>query len=86
MLQEAKIEVVRIHRFDNGGPIKAFCDLQFGDGYVVKGFKLVEGNEGSFIGMPSEVGKNGKWYNTFQPLTDETKERIQKAIVTAYEE
>lgn len=86
MIRDAKIEVVRLHRFENGGPIKAFCDIQFDDDYVVKGFKLVEGKEGTFVSMPSEVGKNGKWYETFLPLSDEVRTRIQDAIVTAYGE
>jgi len=86
MTQDTKIEVVRLHRFENDGPVKAFCDIQFGDDYIVKGFKLVEGKEGFFISMPAEVGKNGKWYNTFQPLTDGVKNRLQDTVIKAYEE
>ena len=80
-----KIEVVRIHRLDNGGSLKAFADLQFDDAFVVKGFKVVEGKEGLFVGMPSELNKNGKWFSTFEPLTDEIKKEIEDALVQAYE-
>ena len=86
MAQEMKFEVVRLYRFDNGGSIKAFCDLQFNDDYIIKGFKVVEGKEGVFVGMPSEVGKDGRWYNTFLPLSDGVKGRIQQAVMSAYEE
>jgi len=81
---ESKIEVVRLHRLENGGAIKAFADIQIGDDYVVKGFKVIEGKDGLFVGMPSEVGKSGKWFSTFEPLSDEAKMKIEEAIIEAY--
>lgn len=86
MQQDTRIEVVRIHRFENGGPVKAFADIQFNEEYVVKGFRLVEGKEGMFIGMPCEAGKSGKWFDTFLPLSDDIKNRIFDAVLKAYEE
>ena len=86
MTQDTKIEVVRLHRFENDGAVKAFCDVQFDDDYIIKGFRVVEGKEGLFVGMPTEVGKNGKWYNTFQPLTNDVKNRLQDTVIRAYEE
>lgn len=85
-MAEGKIEVVRLYRFENGGPVKAFCDVQFGDDYLIKGFRVVEGKAGLFVGMPSGVGKDGRWYNTFQPLSDEAKKRLEETLITAYEE
>ncbi len=83
---DTTIEVVRLHRLENGGPIKAFCDIQFNNEYIVKGFKLVEGKDGTFVGMPSEIGKNGKWYSTFVALSDEVKSRLEEKVVSAFEE
>jgi stage V sporulation protein G len=81
-----KIEVVRLFRMSNDGPVKAFADIQIDEDYIVKGFKIVEGKDGLFVGMPSEAGKNGKWFNTFLPLNDQAKARIEEAIMQAYEE
>jgi len=86
MTQETKIEVVRLHKPESGGAIKAFCDLQFDEDYIVKGFKVVEGKEGTFVGMPSEMSKGGKWFNTFLPLSGDAKTRIEEAVISAYEE
>lgn len=86
MTQDTKLEVTRLYRSENGGPIKAFCDIQFGDDFIVKGFKVIQGKEGVFIGMPSEPGKNGRWYHTFLTLSDDAKARIEEAIMAAYEE
>lgn len=88
MTHGAKIEVVRMHKSDNGSRIKAFCDLQFENDFIVKGFKVVQSDQGFFIGMPSEPSRNGsgKWFNTFMPLSDEVKTRIEETILSAYEE
>lgn len=86
MIQDAKIEVVRMHRFENDGPVKAFCDLQFDQDYIVKGFRIIDGKDGLFAGMPSEVGKTGRWFNTFVPLSDEVKGHITDVLIKAYEE
>ncbi len=87
MTQDGKIEVVRMHRSENGGRIRAYCDLQFGSAFVVTGFKVVtnDANDGFFIGMPSEPSKNGKWYQTFHTVSDEMKNNIEGAIMAAYE-
>ena len=80
------IEVVRLYRVETESPIKAFADIQFGEDYVVKGFKVVEGREGLFIAMPSELGRNGKWYNTFIPLNDDVKQKIGEIVLKTFEE
>lgn len=80
-----KPEVVRMHRLDNSGSVKAYCDIQFGDSFIVKGFKMVEGKEGLFVAMPSEVGINSrKSYSIFIPLNDDVKTAIENCIIEAY--
>lgn len=86
MTQDTKIEVVRLYRFEGEGPVKAFCDIQFDEDYVVKGFRIVEGEKGLFLGMPSNIGKNSRWYNIFLPLSDEVKSRLAEVAITAYQE
>ena len=86
MTQDTKLEVVRLHRFDNGNSLKAFCDIQFGEDYIIKGFKLFDGKQGMFVSMPSEAGKDGRWFSTFMPLTDDVKRRIDEVVIAAYEE
>ena len=45
------------------GKVKAFFDLETEDGFTIKGFKLVEGIEGVFVGFPSQE-KDGEYYDT----------------------
>jgi len=86
MEDQVKIEVDRICRFENGGQLKAFADIVVGGHFAVKGFRVVDGKKGLFVSMPSEVGKDGNWYNTFKPLTKEAHAELSKAVLEAYKQ
>lgn len=81
----AGFEVVRLHRLDGEGKVKAFCDVGFAGVFIIKGLRVVEGKNGLFVGMPREQGKDGKWYDTIRPLSPEFKEQLQDAVLEAYE-
>lgn len=55
-----------IERMNKGqwGKIRAFFDLKTDDGFIIKGFKLVEGINGIFVGFPSQKGEGGEYFNT----------------------
>ena len=82
--EELKLAVARIHKLDGSGATKAFCDLSVLDSFVVKGLRVVEGEKGLFVSMPSEAGKDGKWYSTVIPLKREVKDAIDKLVLEAY--
>lgn len=82
---ELEFKVARLHKFEGAGVIKAMCDLSVSDQLVVKGFKVIEGKNGLFVGVPQEKGKNGKWYDNAFPLTPEVREAINKVVLSAYQ-
>lgn len=79
------LEVVRIHRFTGDSKLKAFADVSIG-GYLVKGLRVVGGAKGLFLAMPQEKSKDGKWYDTFHPLTKEAHAELSEAVLAAYQE
>ena len=81
---DLKLEVSRIHKLDGSGATKAFCDLSILDSFIIKGLRIVEGEKGLFVSMPSEAGKDGKWYNTVIPLRREIKDEVEKVVLEAY--
>ena len=85
MTQDSDLKVVRLHRFDGESKLKAFADISIGD-FLIKGLRIVEGQKGLFLGMPQEKSKDGKWYNTFCPLTKEAREIISEVVLAAYQE
>ncbi|MCK4809938.1 MAG: SpoVG family protein [Candidatus Omnitrophica bacterium] len=79
-------KVVRLYKFDGTGATKAICDISIADEFLVKGFRIVEGKNGLFVSVPSEPGKDGKWYDNAFPLTAQTRESLNETVLSAYEE
>tara|TARA_B100001175_G_scaffold268307_1_gene239648 strand:+ start:134 stop:451 length:318 start_codon:yes stop_codon:yes gene_type:complete len=65
------------------GKLRAFFDLKTTEGFVVKGFKLVEGISGLFVGMPSTQGKDGEYYDSVF-ADKELREELQQVALRAY--
>ncbi len=87
MISDSEIQVTRLFRVEKeGSKLKAFVDLSIGSSLVVKGFKVVNGEKGLFVGMPCRVGKDGKWYDTAFPATKEKRREISEIILSAYKE
>ena len=80
------VKVDRITKLENGSKLKAFCDLLFADLFLVRGFRIVEGEKGVFIGMPQQQSKQGKWFNVFTPATNEVGEYLKEVILEAYQQ
>lgn len=81
----ADLKVVRMHRFDGDSKLRAFVDVSIGD-FIIKGFRIVSGKDGLFLGMPQEKGKDGRWYDVFSPVTEDARKGITDIVMAAYEE
>ena len=77
-------KVTRLHKF-NEGATKAICDVSISDEFLMKGFRIVDGKNGLFVGVPREKGKDGKWYNSVFPLTASAREALEQTVLTAYQ-
>ncbi len=85
MAEDLVLKVVRLHRFDGDSKTRAFADVAIGD-FVVKGLRIVQGQKGLFLSMPQEKAKDGKWYNSFFPVTKEARQNLMDVVLAAYEE
>lgn len=77
------VEIAQMRRLDGEGKTKAFCDVAVA-GFVIKGFRVVDGKRGLFVSMPRQQGKDGKWYETASPLDEETRTSLNELILEAY--
>jgi len=82
-MEENEISVSRIYKLDTDSKLKAFADVSF-SGVVIKGFSVVNGQNGLFVSMPRHQGKDGKWYNTVYPSTKELKQQLSEVVLEAY--
>ena len=65
------------------GKIRAFFDLQTEDGFTLKGFKLVEGINGLFVGFPSQKGSDEEYHDTVWADRD-IKEQVNQLAIKTY--
>ncbi len=73
-----------MNHIENGsGKLAAFFDIQTKDEIVIKGFKVVNGNNGLFVSAPDAKGKDGKYYETVI-LPKEMKTSLEKLAIEEY--
>lgn len=65
--------------------LKAFANVTFDDAFVVRGIKIIEGDKGLFVAMPSKKGKDGVYRDIAHPVTNEMRKRIESAVLAKYE-
>lgn len=76
---------VRIRKITNEGKMKAIVSVTFDNEFVVHDIKIIEGQNGFFIAMPSRKMADGDFKDIAHPINSETRSKIQKAIFKEYE-
>ena len=61
------------------GKLTAFFDVVTDEGFIMKGFKLVNGINGPFVGFPSQKGNDDEYYDTIW-ITDEARESLREKL------
>lgn len=77
---------IRIRRVNSAGRMKAVVSVTFDNQFVVHDIKVVEGNNGYFVAMPSRKGADGEFRDVAHPITTETRNMMQTMILEAYTE
>jgi len=65
--------------------LKAFVSITFDNAFVVRGLKVIEGNDGLFVAMPSRRRKDGEFRDIAHPINNETRQMIEDAVFAEYE-
>lgn len=77
---------VRVRRLEKEGIMKAVVSITIDNEFVVHDIKVLEGDKGLFIGMPSKRTADGEFRDTAHPINSETRMALQKLILAKYEE
>lgn len=80
-----QITDVRVRRITKEGKMKAVVSITIDDEFVVHDIKVIEGEKGLFIAMPSKKATDGEYRDIAHPINSSTRESIQKIILDAYE-
>lgn len=76
---------VRIRKVSDEGKMKAVVSITFDDEFVVHDIKIIDGQNGLFIAMPSRKMGEGDFRDIAHPLVSETRNKIRDAIFEEYE-
>ncbi len=80
-----RITDVRVRRMTQDSKMKAIVSITIDDEFVVHDIKVIEGEKGLFIAMPSKKATDGEYRDIAHPINSETRERIQRIILDSYE-
>ncbi len=80
-----KVTKVVVKPVNNNTRLKATASVTFDDEFVVHGVRVVEGDKGLFIAMPSRKMNDGTHKDVAHPLKTETRQMIQDAVLAEYE-
>ena len=80
-----QIKDVRVKKVNKEGKMKAVVSITIDNEFVVHDIKVIEGDKGLFIAMPSKKASDGEYRDIAHPINSETRDRIQKEILEKYE-
>ncbi len=66
--------------------LKAFANVTFDEEFVIRGLKIINGNNGYFVSMPSRKRADGTHQDICHPINNRMRERIEQAVLAAYED
>ena len=82
-----KITDIRIRLIPNGdSKLKAVATITIDNCFVVHDIKVLEGNQGYFVSMPSRKTPEGEYKDVAHPINTPTREEINKLVLAKYEE
>lgn len=79
-----KVTDVRIRRFNNDGKMRAIVSVTLNDQFVVHDVRIIEGNNGFFVAMPSKRTPSGEFKDIAHPINTAARQEIQEAILDVY--
>lgn len=80
-----EITDVRIRKVNRNGKMKAVVSVTFNNSFVVHDIKLIEGDKGLFIAMPSRRAIDGEYRDIAHPINSTTRTLMQSHIMEKYE-
>lgn len=81
-----QITDIRIRSVEKEGKMKAVVSITIDDEFVVHDIKIIEGEKGLFIAMPSRKAADGEYRDIAHPINTATRERLQSLILSQYQE
>ena len=79
-----QITDVRIRKVEKEGKMKAIVSITIDDEFVVHDIKVIDGEKGLFIAMPSRKDESGAYHDIIHPINENARNLIETAVLSAY--
>ena len=76
---------VRLRRVNTDGRMKAIASITIDHEFVVHDIRVIDGNNGMFVAMPSKRTPDGEFRDIAHPISSATREKIQAAVLAEYD-
>lgn len=80
-----EITDVRLRRVETDERMKAISSITIDSEFVIHDIRVIDGNEGLFVAMPSKRTPDGEFRDIAHPINSNTRAKIQEAVLAAYE-
>jgi stage V sporulation protein G len=81
---DMKITEVKVYPSKDSGRLKAYATIVFDNSFIVRDLKVIEGDKGLFVSMPSRRRKDGTFRDIVHPLNSEMRTTIEEAIIAEF--
>lgn len=81
-----EITEVKVHPVQGNNKLKAYATVVFDNSFIVRDLKVIEGNKGFFISMPSRRTKDGSFRDIAHPLNTDMRKSLEDAIIAKFKE
>ncbi len=79
-----EITEVKVYPVQESGRLKAYATVVFDNCFIIRDLKVIEGDKGFFVSMPSRRRKDGSFRDIVHPLDSETRTHIEDSIIKEY--
>lgn len=79
-----EITEVKVFPVKESGRLKAYATIVFENCFIIRDLKVIEGDKGFFVSMPSRRRKDGSFRDIVHPLDSETRKMIEDRIILEY--
>ncbi|WP_426800823.1 septation regulator SpoVG [Staphylococcus capitis] len=81
-----KVTDVRLRKIQTDGRMKALVSITLDEAFVIHDLRVIEGNSGLFVAMPSKRTPDGEFRDSAHPINSDMRQEIQDAVMKVYDE
>lgn len=75
---------VKVTQLNGNSKLEAMADITIDNAIKIQGFKIIAGEKGYFVSMPSKADRNGEYHDTVYPVTAEARKQLTEAVLDAF--